>query len=118
SARTLRESALQGPAVTRLLQQRFVSSWSIMADLKVHAADSSMRHSSLAQLFVDVYEFPVLMIVALSDGTIVHKMNANDFLDMEMSSVNIGFSDPASQNYYKFLMDGIEKAEAVLKQLH
>ena len=57
---------------------------------QVHAADSSMQYSSLAQLFVDVYEFPVLMIVALSDGTIVHKMNANDFLDMEMKSVNIG----------------------------
>ncbi|KAK3804354.1 hypothetical protein RRG08_059324 [Elysia crispata] len=89
-----------------------------MADLKVHAADSSMQYSSLAQLFVDVYEFPVLMVVALSDGTIVHKINANDFLDMEMTSVNIGFSDPPAQNYYKFLTDGIEKADAVLKEHH
>ncbi|GFN82922.1 selenoprotein n-like [Plakobranchus ocellatus] len=89
-----------------------------MVDLKAHAADTSLPHSSLAQAFVDIYEFPVLMIVALSDGTIVHKMNANDFLDMEMKVVNLGFSDPSSQNYYKFLMEGIEKAETILQQKH
>ena len=35
SGRTLRETALESSAVIKLLEDKFVSSWSLVADLKV-----------------------------------------------------------------------------------
>ena len=37
-------------------------------------------YSKTATHFLENYKFPVMMILALSNGTIVHKVNANDFM--------------------------------------
>lgn len=37
--------------------------------------------TKLAQEQLDHYNFPVMMYVSLPNGTIVHEINANDFMD-------------------------------------
>uniref|UniRef100_A0A0B6ZTF5 Uncharacterized protein n=1 Tax=Arion vulgaris TaxID=1028688 RepID=A0A0B6ZTF5_9EUPU len=56
-----------------------------------------------------------MMLIALSNGSVVHKMNANDFLDMEVTIMEHGFSEPAAHNYIRFLHEGIQKAEVALQ---
>ncbi|KAL3872735.1 hypothetical protein ACJMK2_035939 [Sinanodonta woodiana] len=69
------------------------------------------RYAELAKHFLDHYTFPVMMMVSLPNGTIIHKMNANDFLDMGINLLESGFQSPTSHNYWKFLTEGIKKAE-------
>lgn len=35
----------------------------------------------MASHFLENYKFPVMMMVALPNGTILHKVNANEFMD-------------------------------------
>lgn len=44
--------------------------------------DESQPEAALrAKLALEAYEFPVEMMVALPNGTVVHRINANNFLD-------------------------------------
>ena len=43
-------------------------------------------YSKTATHFLENYKFPVMMILALSNGTIIHRVNANDFMHKEDSS--------------------------------
>lgn len=65
------------------------------------------------------------MMVALPNGTIVHHINANFFLDQtamkpEEEEAPFGFSggfeDPSTSTYISFLKEGLERARAYMPQ--
>lgn len=39
------------------------------------------EYSKVASHFLENYKFPVMMMVSLPNGTILHKVNANEFMD-------------------------------------
>ena len=46
--------------------------------------------SAFATMLLEEYEFPVIMMVIAPNGTVMHKVNANDFLDIETSVFDSG----------------------------
>uniref|UniRef100_A0A673YNQ9 Selenoprotein N n=1 Tax=Salmo trutta TaxID=8032 RepID=A0A673YNQ9_SALTR len=105
--------------VLALLNQSFVSSWSLVKELE------DMQVSERARLHLEKYNFPVEMMVALPNGTIVHHINANYFLDQTSMkpeeeaatfSFSGGFEDPSTATYINFLKEGLEKAKEHLAQ--
>lgn len=81
--------------------------------------------SEKARLHLENYNFPVEMMVALPNGTIVHHINANFFLDQTAMkpeeegatfSFSAGFEDPSTSTYINFLKEGLEKAKDYLAQ--
>jgi hypothetical protein len=74
-----------------------------------------------AQIALDTYKFPVMSYVIALDGTIIHKINANDLLDesqKEYQAFQDNFvmgqtqiEDPIVKTYKKFLLEGLDKAK-------
>uniref|UniRef100_A0A8C2XLE6 Selenoprotein N n=1 Tax=Cyclopterus lumpus TaxID=8103 RepID=A0A8C2XLE6_CYCLU len=119
SGRTLRETVLESLPVLALLNHSFISSWSLVRD-SVTPGDTQQ-----ARLHLEKYNFPVEMMVALPNGTIVHHINANFFLDQTAMkpeeegatfSFSGGFEDPSTSTYISFLKEGLEKAKEYLAQ--
>lgn len=89
-------------------------------------ADEENRALSVkAKLHLEKYNFPVEMMVALPNGTIVHHINANFFLDQTAMkpeeegaafSFSSSFEDPSTSTYINFLKEGLEKAKEYLAQ--
>ncbi|KAL8559589.1 hypothetical protein ACOMHN_008300 [Nucella lapillus] len=93
---------------------RFVNTWCLVVDLealKKDESDPSMQE--FATMLHAQYEFPVMMMIIAPNRTVVHRVNANDFLDMETSVFQSGLQDPASFQYEQFLRDGLAKLEGV-----
>lgn len=67
--------------------------------------------AKVASHFLEHYSFPVMMVVAYPNGTIAHKINANHFLDTQPSVIEVGFTEPSSVHYMKFLKEGMSKIE-------
>lgn len=82
-----------------------------MEALKKDESDPSMKE--FATMLRAAYEFPVMMMVIAPNGTVVHKINANDFLDMETSVFESGLQDPASYQYEQFLKEGLAKLDGL-----
>lgn len=109
-----------------MLNQSFISSWSLVKELENMQADErSPALSEKARLHLEKYNFPVEMMVALPNGTIVHHINANFFLDQTAMkpekegapfSFTGGFEDPSTSTYISFLREGLEKAKQYLVQ--
>ncbi|KAM7375954.1 hypothetical protein PAMP_005708 [Pampus punctatissimus] len=126
SGRTLRETVLESSPVLALLNQSFISSWSLVKELEnMQADEQNPALSEKARLHLEKYNFPVEMMVALPNGTIVHHINANFFLDQtamkpeeEESTFSFsgGFEDPSTSTYINFLKEGLEKAKQYLAQ--
>jgi len=53
-----------------------------------------------------------MMSVSLPNGTIVHTVNANNFLDAgkDISILESGFEDPSGVAYARFLQEGLKRA--------
>ncbi|KAJ8398156.1 hypothetical protein AAFF_G00430000 [Aldrovandia affinis] len=122
SGRTLRETVLESSPVLALLNQSFISSWSLvkeLEDLQTDVSNSALSH--IARLHLEKYSFPVEMMVALPNGTVIHHINANYFLDQTamkpeeeestMFGFTGGFEDPSTATYIRFLREGLEKAK-------
>lgn len=94
-----------------LLEERFVSNWVLVADLKDLEKDESQPEiKKIAAHFLENYKFPVMMYVAWPNGTIAHKVNANEYMD-DTSMVD-GIMAPFGNNpYMVFLKTGIKNAE-------
>uniref|UniRef100_A0A673YPP1 Selenoprotein N n=1 Tax=Salmo trutta TaxID=8032 RepID=A0A673YPP1_SALTR len=119
-------TVLESSPVLALLNQSFVSSWSLvkeLEDMQVTTTGSPSRFK--ARLHLEKYNFPVEMMVALPNGTIVHHINANYFLDQTSMkpeeeaatfSFSGGFEDPSTATYINFLKEGLEKAKEHLAQ--
>ncbi|KAL4624193.1 selenoprotein N-like [Arapaima gigas] len=126
SGRTLRETVLESSPVLALLNQSFISTWSLVKELEDLKADpQNPTLSRLAALHLDKYNFPVEMMLVLPNGTVVHHINANYFLDQTamkpedegtMFSFSAGFEDPSTSTYIRFLQEGLEKAKQYLEQ--
>ncbi|KAK7481156.1 hypothetical protein BaRGS_00027589 [Batillaria attramentaria] len=92
--------------------QRFVSTWALVVDLQALEKDENDPvMSEFAKTLLSEYEFPVMMMVIAPNGTIVHKVNANEFLDMESSVFETGLQNPSSFQYEQFLKEGLRKLE-------
>ncbi|KAI4887177.1 hypothetical protein NFI96_021288, partial [Prochilodus magdalenae] len=120
SGRTLRETVLESSPVLALLNQSFISSWSLVKELEdLQADEQNPVLSQKARLHLEKYSFPVEMMVVLPNGTVVHHINANNFLDQtsmkpeEGSSFSFsgGFEDPSTSTYVRFLQEGLDKAK-------
>lgn len=108
-----------------LLNQSFISSWSLVKELEDFQADETDPVLRMqAQLHLEKYNFPVEMMVALPNGTVVHHINANNFLDQTSMkpeenaapfSFAPNFEDPSTISYIHFLQEGLEKAKAYLE---
>lgn len=99
----------------KLLTSQFVSTWSLLEDVKRLSKNDSTNPEikKLAQLAVESYRFPVESMVALPNGTVIHRMNANELLDSDNKGTNTfnGFEDGISATYYTFLNEAVSKAK-------
>uniref|UniRef100_H3A241 Selenoprotein N n=1 Tax=Latimeria chalumnae TaxID=7897 RepID=H3A241_LATCH len=126
SGRTLRETVLESSPVLALLSENFISSWSLVKELEIlQNNEENELLAKQASLHLEKYNFPVEMMLCFPNGTVVHHMNANYFLDItsmkpeEMEggifSFSAGFEDPSTAMYLKFLKEGLEKAKMFLQ---
>lgn len=112
SGRTLRETVLESSPVLALLNQSFISSWSLVKELEnmqvsaqcsgepvktlircaatqllslflFQADKQNPALSEKAQLHLEKYSFPVEMLVALPNGTIVN-IESTDLVSMHL----------------------------------
>jgi hypothetical protein len=119
----VRETALESPAVMQLLKDKFISGWSLVADLKIcindtqHYSPDDMKYCKAA---LDAYAFPVQSMVISNNGTVISTLNANDLLERSNAEAekfrltslttmleNHVFEDPISVIYRNFLENGI-----------
>uniref|UniRef100_K7FNJ2 EF-hand domain-containing protein n=1 Tax=Pelodiscus sinensis TaxID=13735 RepID=K7FNJ2_PELSI len=126
SGRTLRETVLESSPVLALLNESFVSSWSLVKELEELQARRQDKFSSqLAALHLEKYNFPVEMMICLPNGTVIHHINANYFLDItsmkpeevesSIFSFSSNFEDPSTATYLQFLKEGLQRAKPFLQ---
>ncbi|CAF0791935.1 unnamed protein product [Adineta steineri] len=87
--RTLRETVLESSAVQHLLREHFVSTWTLVVDLKAiisNQSNDTIKDSQRAKQAVDSYSFPVQSMIQQIDGTVISKVNANDLLNVDSTS--------------------------------
>nr|KAG5695197.1 hypothetical protein BaRGS_018319 [Batillaria attramentaria] len=70
------DSLIDQESALRLIETEFYP-------FKVDENDPVM--SEFAKTLLSEYEYPVVMMVIAPNGTVVHKVNANEFFDMESS---------------------------------
>lgn len=85
----------------------------------------SIAHKELASLHLEKYSFPVEMMVCLPNGTVVHHINANYFLDItsmkpeevenNVFSFSSTFEDPSTITYMQFLKEGLRRGLPLLQ---
>lgn len=100
--------------MVHMLKKKFISSWTLVAELKDIAANgTNLEVTKAAQAHLDIYKFPVMSVVSLPNGTVVSKMNANDLMERQSGEEILpsGFDDLLSLIYYKFLEEGITGAK-------
>uniref|UniRef100_A0A6I8NC05 Selenoprotein N n=1 Tax=Ornithorhynchus anatinus TaxID=9258 RepID=A0A6I8NC05_ORNAN len=126
SGRTLRETVLESSPVLALLNESFVSTWSLVKELEeLQRHPENEAHRELAARHLEKYGFPVEMLICLANGTVVHHMNANHFLDITSLRPEAGegaafgfaaaFEDPAAATYAQFLREGLRRAGPFLQ---
>lgn len=82
-------------------------------------------NSKLADLHLEKYNFPVEIMICLPNGTVVHHINANYFLDItsvkpeevesSIFSFSASFEDPSTATYLQFLKEGLQRAKPFLQ---
>uniref|UniRef100_G1MSJ3 EF-hand domain-containing protein n=1 Tax=Meleagris gallopavo TaxID=9103 RepID=G1MSJ3_MELGA len=126
SGRTLRETVLESSPILALLNESFISSWSLVKELEeLQTNRENEFYSKLADLHLEKYNFPVEMIICLPNGTVIHHINANYFLDItsmkpedvesSIFSFSSSFDDPSTATYLQFLKEGLQRAKAYLQ---
>ncbi|KAJ4939958.1 hypothetical protein JOQ06_029393 [Pogonophryne albipinna] len=123
---TISPAEVRGELSGRPSWKSFISSWSLVRELEnMQADEQNPVLSEKAKLHLENYNFPVEMMVALPNGTIVHHINANFFLDQTAMkpeeeeatfSFSAAFEDPSTATYLSFLKEGLEKAKQYLAQ--
>uniref|UniRef100_A0A8D2KU56 Selenoprotein N n=1 Tax=Varanus komodoensis TaxID=61221 RepID=A0A8D2KU56_VARKO len=127
SGRTLRETVLESSPILAFLNENFISTWSLvkeLEDLQVSVQENEVN-SKLAKLHLEKYNFPVEIMICLPNGTVVHHINANYFLDItsvkpeedesRIFSFSTSFEDPSTATYLQFLKEGLQKAKPFLQ---
>uniref|UniRef100_A0A8C3W4F2 Selenoprotein N n=1 Tax=Catagonus wagneri TaxID=51154 RepID=A0A8C3W4F2_9CETA len=126
SGRTLRETVLESSPILALLNESFISTWSLVKELEdLQNNQENPTHKKLAGLHLEKYSFPVEMMICLPNGTVVHHINANYFLDItsvkpqDIENNVFGFSstfeDPSTATYMQFLKEGLRRGLPLLQ---
>lgn len=105
--------------VQAILQDSFVSSWTLVTELEVYSRDQSLAGISLAaSLALDAYVFPVQVLIQHPSGYVIAAINANKLLEAELNDtmVSEGFYDPAVYTYYKFLKEGLQEFREIFQE--
>ncbi|CAG2244598.1 SEPN1 [Mytilus edulis] len=77
-----------------LLKESYISNWALVADLQELEKDPHQPvYSKTASHFLQNYKFPVMMYLALKNGTIVHRVNANDFMHSPEGEYSVSMMD-------------------------
>lgn len=95
-----------------------------LEDLQMQQGNS--LHRQLAGLHLEKYSFPVEMMICLPNGTVVHHINANYFLDItamkpedmennHVFSFSSTFEDPSTATYMQFLREGLRRGLPLLQ---
>uniref|UniRef100_A0A8C9Q6D3 EF-hand domain-containing protein n=1 Tax=Spermophilus dauricus TaxID=99837 RepID=A0A8C9Q6D3_SPEDA len=72
SGRTLRETVLESSPILALLNESFISTWSLVKELEdLQSNQENPSHRQLAGLHLEKYNFPVEMMICLPNGTVV-----------------------------------------------
>uniref|UniRef100_A0A8C5UYP6 EF-hand domain-containing protein n=1 Tax=Microcebus murinus TaxID=30608 RepID=A0A8C5UYP6_MICMU len=72
SGRTLRETVLESSPILALLNESFISTWSLVKELEeLQNNQENASHKKLAGLHLEKYSFPVEMLICLPNGTVV-----------------------------------------------
>ncbi|KAG8143120.1 hypothetical protein E2320_000401 [Naja naja] len=124
SGRTLRETVLESSPILAFLNESFISTWSLVKELEDLQDKQDEITSKLADLHLEKYNFPVEIMICLPNGTVVHHINANYFLDItsmkpeevesSIFSFSSSFEDPSTATYLQFLKEGLQKAKSYL----
>uniref|UniRef100_A0A2K5KUP1 Selenoprotein N n=1 Tax=Cercocebus atys TaxID=9531 RepID=A0A2K5KUP1_CERAT len=126
SGRTLRETVLESSPILTLLNESFISTWSLVKELEeLQNNQENLSHQKLAGLHLEKYSFPVEMMICLPNGTVVHHINANYFLDItsmkpeevesRLFSFSSTFEDPSTATYMQFLKEGLRRGLPLLQ---
>uniref|UniRef100_A0A8C0NH94 Selenoprotein N n=1 Tax=Canis lupus familiaris TaxID=9615 RepID=A0A8C0NH94_CANLF len=126
SGRTLRETVLESSPILALLNESFISTWSLVRELEdLQNSQENPAHKKLAGLHLEKYSFPVEMMICLPNGTVVHHINANYFLDItsmkpedvenNVFSFSSTFEDPSTATYMQFLKEGLRRGLPLLQ---
>ncbi|CAI5781587.1 EF-hand domain-containing protein [Podarcis lilfordi] len=126
SGRTLRETVLESSPILAFLNESFISTWSLVKELEeLQAKRENEVNSKLADLHLEKYNFPVEIMICLPNGTVVHHINANYFLDItsmkpeeaesSIFSFSASFEDPSTATYLQFLKEGLQRAKPFLQ---
>uniref|UniRef100_A0A2K6FK77 Selenoprotein N n=1 Tax=Propithecus coquereli TaxID=379532 RepID=A0A2K6FK77_PROCO len=126
SGRTLRETVLESSPILALLNESFISTWSLVKELEdLQNNQENVSHKKLAGLHLEKYSFPVEMMICLPNGTVVHHINANYFLDItsmkpedvenNVFSFSSTFEDPSTATYMQFLKEGLRRGLPLLQ---
>uniref|UniRef100_A0A2K6DV84 Selenoprotein N n=1 Tax=Macaca nemestrina TaxID=9545 RepID=A0A2K6DV84_MACNE len=126
SGRTLRETVLESSPILTLLNESFISTWSLVKELEeLQNNQENPSHQKLAGLHLEKYSFPVEMMICLPNGTVVHHINANYFLDItsmkpeevesHLFSFSSTFEDPSTATYMQFLKEGLRRGLPLLQ---
>ncbi|ELR56258.1 Selenoprotein N, partial [Bos mutus] len=126
SGRTLRETVLESSPILALLNESFISTWSLVKELEdLQNNQENPSHQKLAGLHLEKYSFPVEMMICLPNGTVVHHINANYFLDItsmkpedienHVFSFSSTFEDPSTATYMQFLKEGLRRGLPLLQ---
>uniref|UniRef100_A0A2K5YWW8 Selenoprotein N n=1 Tax=Mandrillus leucophaeus TaxID=9568 RepID=A0A2K5YWW8_MANLE len=126
SGRTLRETVLESSPILTLLNESFISTWSLVKELEeLQNNQENLSHQKLAGLHLEKYSFPVEMMICLPNGTVVHHINANYFLDItsmkpeevesHLFSFSSTFEDPSTATYMQFLKEGLRRGLPLLQ---
>ncbi|KAI5947004.1 Selenoprotein N [Manis javanica] len=126
SGRTLRETVLESPPILALLNESFISTWSLVRELEdLQNNQENASHQKLADLHLEKYSFPVEMMICLPNGTVVQHINANYFLDItsmkpedveKVFSFSSTFEDPSTATYMQRGREASESRSSSLRK--
>lgn len=103
----------------KFLKENFISSWSLLDELKELQSSDNTTVASRAKTAVDTYTFPVEIFVYDSDGNVLVHKNLNDIMEVgedeeEIKSLKIfqnGIKDSFTYKYMKVLKEGVEASK-------
>uniref|UniRef100_A0A7N4NTT8 EF-hand domain-containing protein n=1 Tax=Sarcophilus harrisii TaxID=9305 RepID=A0A7N4NTT8_SARHA len=90
SGHTLRNIVLKNSSIITLLNEKFISTWSLFEDLEKILNEENEFYKKLAQLHLEKYEFPVESLVCLPNGTVVcgfFSLSSGQFLSIPSSDL-------------------------------
>ncbi|CAF0874733.1 unnamed protein product [Rotaria sordida] len=108
---------LESSAVLNLLRENYISTWTLVVDLKAimtNQSNDAIKDSQRAKHALDNYAFPVESMIQQIDGTVISKINANDLLETyskaeQFLNVVSNGMDITVQRYVHFLEQALDR---------